>query len=112
MRLAWRVLGDRPDILTFIRIGPMACMIDDQTVTIDRLRNLVGELLREANQVMSSQLLLGLQTSWINRVIAQGNVANRENEDEVRYSFLSDASNEFHRHGQDLPIHLFSNGCT
>jgi hypothetical protein len=35
-------------------------MIDDQVVTIDTLQNLVGELLREANQVMTNQLLLGV----------------------------------------------------
>ncbi|CAM6037221.1 unnamed protein product, partial [Sphagnum compactum] len=34
------------------------------------------------------------------------------NEDEVGYSFLSDARNEFHRHGQDLAIHLFSDQRT
>ncbi len=77
----------------------MACTIDGQAVTIDTLRNLVGELLCEANQVMSNQLLLGLQTAWINRAILQGNVADRVNEDEVGYFFLSDARNKFHRHG-------------
>jgi hypothetical protein len=86
----------------------MACTIDGQAVTIDTLRNLVGKLLREANQVMSNQLLLRLQTAWINWVIAEGNVEDRANEDEVGYSFLSDARNEFHRRGQDLAIHLFS----
>ncbi len=60
MRLTWRVLGDGLDISRLIRIGPMVCMIDDQVVTIDTLQNLVGELLREANQVMTNQLLLGL----------------------------------------------------
>jgi hypothetical protein len=60
MCLAWRVLGDGPDIPRLVRIGPMACTIDGQAVTIDTLRNLVGKLLREANQVMSNQLLLGL----------------------------------------------------
>jgi hypothetical protein len=112
MRLTWRVLVDGPNIPRLIRIGPMACTIDGQAITIDTLRNLVGKLLREANQVMSNQLLLGLQTAWINRVIAQGNVANRVNEYEVEYSFLSDACNEFHRHGQDLAIHLFSDRRT
>jgi hypothetical protein len=90
----------------------MACTIDGQAITIDMLRNLVDELLREANQVMSNQLLLRLQTSWINRVIAEGNVEDRANEDEVKYSFLSDAHNEFHRRGQDLAIHLFSDRRT
>jgi hypothetical protein len=104
MRLAWRVLGNGLDIPRLIRIGPMACTIDGQPVTIDTLRNLVGELFREANQVMSNQLLLGPQTAWINRVITEGNVKDKANEDEVRYSFLSDARNEFHRHGQDLAI--------
>jgi hypothetical protein len=32
----------------------MVCTIDGQAVTIDTLRNLVGELLREANRVMSN----------------------------------------------------------
>ncbi|CAK9205221.1 unnamed protein product [Sphagnum troendelagicum] len=61
---------------------------------------------------MSNQLLLGLQTAWINRAIAEGNVEDRANEDEVEYSFLSDARNEFHRHGQDLTVHLFSDRHT
>jgi hypothetical protein len=90
----------------------MACTIDDQAVTIDTLRNLVGELLRKANQVMSNQLLLGLQTAWIKRVIAEGNIEDRANEDKVGYSFLSNARNEFHRHGQDRAIHLFSDRRT
>ncbi len=45
-------------------------------------------------------------------MIAEGNVVHRANEDEVGYSFLSDAHNEFHRHGQDLAIHLFSDWRT
>ncbi|CAM6054230.1 unnamed protein product [Sphagnum tenellum] len=112
MRLACTVLGNEPDIPRLVRIGPVACTIDGQAVTIDTLRNLIGELLREANQVMSDQLLLGLQTAWIKRVIAEGNVEDRVNEDEVGYSFLSDARNEFHRHAQDLAIHLFSDRRT
>jgi hypothetical protein len=56
----------------------------------------VGELLREANQVLNNQLLLALEITWINRVIAQGNVADRANEDKVEYFFLSNARNEFH----------------
>jgi hypothetical protein len=90
----------------------LACTIDGQVVTIDTLQNLVDELLREANQVTSNQLLLGLQTAGINRVIAEGNVEDRVKEDEVGYSFLSDARNEFHRHGQDFAIHLFSDRRT
>jgi hypothetical protein len=112
MRLAWRVVGDGPNIPRLVQIGPMACTIDGQAVTIDTLRNLVGELLREANQVMSNQLLLGLQTAWINRAIVEGNVEDRANEDKVEYSFLSNARNEFHRHGQDLTVHLFSDRRT
>jgi len=45
-------------------------------------------------------------------VITEGNVANRANEGDVGYSFLSDARNEFHRHGQDLAIHLFNDQHT
>ncbi len=60
---------------------------------------------------MNFEVLL-LQRAWINRVIAEGNVEDRANEDEVGYSFLSDARNEFHRHGQDLAIHLFSDRRT
>ncbi len=45
-------------------------------------------------------------------MIAEGNVANKANEDKVRYSFLSDARNEFHPHEQDLAIHLFSDRRT
>jgi hypothetical protein len=56
MRLAWRVLGDGPNIPRLVRIGPMACTIDGQAVSIDTLRNLVGELLCEANQMMSNQI--------------------------------------------------------
>jgi hypothetical protein len=112
MHLAWAVSGDEPDIPRLVRIGPMACMINGQVVTIDTLRNLVGKLRREANQVMSNQLLLGLRTAWIGRVIAEGNVADKANEDKVGYSFLSDVRNEFHRHGQDLAIHLFSDRHT
>jgi len=112
MRLACRVLSDGLDIPRLVRIGPMACTIDGQTITINTLQNLVGELLREANQVMSNQLLLGLQTAWINRVIAEGKVVDMANEDEVGYSFLSDARNEFHHHGQDLAIHLFNDRRT
>jgi hypothetical protein len=108
MRLVCTVLGDGPDIPRLVRIGPLACTIDGQAVTIDTLRNMVGKLLGEENKVMSNQLLLGLQTTWIGRVIAEGNIVDRVNEDKVGYSFLSDACNEFHRHGQDLAIHLFT----
>jgi len=99
MHLVGAVSNDESDIPRLVWIGPMVCTIDGQAVTIDTLRNLVSKLLREANQVMSNQLLLGLETAWINRVIAEGNVEDRVNEDEVGYSFLSDARNEFHRHG-------------
>jgi len=37
MRLAWKVVGDGPDISRLVRIGPMACTIDGQAVTIDTL---------------------------------------------------------------------------
>jgi len=90
----------------------MACTIDGQAVTIDTLRNLVRKLLGEANKVMSDQLLLRLHIAWIGRVITKGNIADRANECDVRYSFLLDARNEFHRHGQDLAIHLFSDQHT
>jgi hypothetical protein len=112
MRLACTVLGDGPDIPRLVWIGAMACTINGQAVTIDTLRNLVSKLLGEANKVMSDQLLLGLHTAWIGRVIAEGNVVDRANEGDVGYSFLSDARNEFHRHGQDLAIHLFSDQHT
>jgi hypothetical protein len=65
MRLACTVLGDGPDIPRLVRIGPMACTIDNHAVTIDTMRNLVGKLFREANNVMRNELLLGLQTAWI-----------------------------------------------
>jgi hypothetical protein len=45
-------------------------------------------------------------------VIAEGNIVDKVNEDEIGYSFLSDARNEFHRHGQDLAIHLFTDRLT
>jgi hypothetical protein len=73
---------------------------------------MVGKLLGEANKVMSNQLLLGLQTTWIGQVIAEGNIVDKVNEDKVGYSFLSDAYNEFHRHGQDLAMHLFTDWLT
>jgi len=99
MHFTCMVLGDVPDIPKLVQIGAMACTIDGQAVTIDTLRNLVGKLLGEANKVMSDQLLLGLHTAWIGQVIAEGNVADKANEGDVGYSFLSDARNEFHRHG-------------
>ncbi len=112
MHLVCTMLGDGLDIPKLVRIGAMACTIDGQAVTIDTLQNLVGKLLGEANKVMSDQLLLGLHTAWIGRVIAEGNVADRANEGDVGYSFLSDVCNEFHHHGQDLAIHLFSDRHT
>jgi hypothetical protein len=45
-------------------------------------------------------------------VIAEGNIADRANEGDVGYSFLLNARNEFHRHGQNLAIHLFSDRHT
>ncbi len=45
-------------------------------------------------------------------MIFEGKVADRANEGDVGYSFLSDARNEFHRHGQDLVIHLFNDRHT
>jgi hypothetical protein len=112
MRLACTVLGDGSNILKLIRIGLMACTIDGQAITIDTLRNLVGKLLCEAKKVMRNQLLLGLQTVWIRRVIVEGNIADRANESNIGYSFLLDARNEFHHHGHDLAIHLLSNRHT
>ncbi len=60
MRLVCMVLGDGPDIPRLVHINPLACTINGQVVTIDSLRNLVSELLREANKIMSNQLLLRL----------------------------------------------------
>ncbi|CAK9868446.1 unnamed protein product [Sphagnum jensenii] len=112
MRLAWTMLGDGPNIPRLVRIGPMACTINGQAITIDTLRNLVGKLFRETNKVMRNELLLGLQTAWIGQTIARGNIVDKANEDNVGYSFLSDASNEFNRHRQDLALHLFSHRHT
>jgi hypothetical protein len=61
MHLARAVSDEKPDIPKLIRIDLMACTINGQVVTINTLRNLVGKLLREANQMMSNQLLLGFQ---------------------------------------------------
>jgi hypothetical protein len=82
-------------------------MINGQVITINTLQNLVGKLLSEANKIMSNQLLLGFQIAWIGQVIAESNIADKENEDNVGYSFLLDVCNEFHCHGQDdaLPSH-------
>jgi len=107
MCLACTVLGDGPDIPRLVRIGPMACTINGQAITIDTLRNLVSKFFSEANKVMRNQLLLGLQTA-----IAESNIINKANEDDVGYSFLSNACNEFHRHGQNLAIHLFNDRHT
>ncbi len=63
MCLVGAVPGDEPSIPRLVRIGPMACTIDGQAFTIDTLRNLVDELLREPNRVMRNQLLLGLRMS-------------------------------------------------
>jgi hypothetical protein len=98
------VLGDGPNIPRFIRIGPLECTFDGQTVTIDILRNLISKLFGEANKVTSNQLLLELQTSWIGQVIAEGNIVGKANENNIGYSFLSNACNEFHRHGEDTCI--------
>jgi len=46
----------------------------------------------------------------LNPTLGQSRVATA-NEDEVGYSFLSDARNEFHCHEQDLAIHLFNDRC-
>jgi hypothetical protein len=61
---------------------------------------------------MSNQLLLGFQTAWISQVIIEGNIVDKGNEDNIGYSFLSNVYNEFHHHGHDLAIHLFSNRHT
>jgi hypothetical protein len=45
-------------------------------------------------------------------MIAEGNIVDKVNEDNIGYSFLSNACNEFHRHGQDLTIHHFNNQHT
>jgi len=57
---------------------------------------------------MNNQLLIGLQTTWISHVIDESNIDDRANENNIGYSFLLDICNEFHCHGQDLVIHLFS----
>ncbi len=61
---------------------------------------------------MSNQLLLSFQTTWIHQVMAEGNIVDKANEDDVGYSFLSYTCNEFHHHGQNLVIHLFSDWYT
>ncbi len=40
--------------------------------------------------------------------MAEGNIVDKVNEDNVGYSFSLDTCNEFHRHGQNLTIHFFS----
>jgi hypothetical protein len=67
MRLAYTVLGNGPDFPRLVQIDPLACTIDGQVVTIDTLRNLIGKLFGETIKIMSNQLLLGLQTTWIDR---------------------------------------------
>jgi hypothetical protein len=54
------MLGDGPNILRLIQIGPLTCMNNGQAITVDTLWNLIGKLLSEANKVMNNQLLLGL----------------------------------------------------
>ncbi len=61
---------------------------------------------------MSNQLLLGLQTTWINQVIVEGNIVNRVKENNVGYSFLLNIYIEFHRYGQDHVVHHFSDRHT
>jgi len=45
-------------------------------------------------------------------MIAEDNIVDMANEDNIGYFFLSDAHNEFQRHGQDFAIHLFNNRHT
>jgi hypothetical protein len=59
------MLGDGPNIPRLVQIGPLACTINGQTITIDTLKNLVGKLFSEENKIMSNQLLLELQTACI-----------------------------------------------
>jgi hypothetical protein len=78
MCLAYTMLGDGPNISILVRIGPMACTIDGLAATIDTIRNLVGKLFSKANKVTSNQLLLGLQTTWINQVITESNIVDKQ----------------------------------
>jgi hypothetical protein len=66
------------------------------------------QVFNEVNKIMNNQLLLGLKTAWINRVIVEGNIIDKANEDNIGYSFLLNTCNGFHHHGQDLTINLFN----
>jgi len=54
MRLTCIVLGDDPNIPRLVWIGPLACTIDGQTITINTLQNLVDKLFSDVNKVMSN----------------------------------------------------------
>jgi hypothetical protein len=47
---------------------------------------------------MNNQLLRGLQTTWISHVIVESNIADKVNEDNIGYSFLSNTYKKFHHH--------------
>jgi hypothetical protein len=108
MHLACIVLDDGSDIPKLVWNNLLACTINGPTITIDTLRNIISKLLSGTNKVMNNQLLLSLQIVWIDQVIVKGNIDDKANEDNIGYSFLLNTCNEFHCHGQDPVIHLFS----
>jgi hypothetical protein len=94
--------------LKFIHMRPLAYTIDGQVMNIEISWNLVKKLFHETIAIKNNQLFFTLQTTWINKLIFDGKIIDRHNEDTMGYFYLLNDHNKFHLHMSNLVMHLFN----
>jgi hypothetical protein len=75
------------DNLKFIHMGPFVYTIDGQVMNIEIPWNLVKKLFHESIVIVNNQLLFALQMTWIKKLIFDGKIIDKHDEDTMGYFF-------------------------
>jgi superfamily II DNA or RNA helicase len=106
--LACSIAGDTKGKPYIMSSDPSSCNIDGYDIHICRIRSMIQALLRDCSTVMRHEVLVGLNTQWIEELLERRTpILDAVNSNAHGYSFISDTKNPFLRHRNDLLRHMF-----
>ncbi|CAM6130039.1 unnamed protein product [Calypogeia fissa] len=114
MRLATKITSGTPTWPRLVPLGTknIACLIDNEMITLHTFRDMVRSIITEAHKVLNRDVLLGLKIDWIEDLLKESHHAIHDNINDVTplYAFATDPRNRvLQHHRTDLIKHLFHN---
>ena len=110
-KVAARILRSASGVPAICKISDTECTIDGYRLSKQYLATTVHELVERAEALMALDVLRGLNTDWVGKLLAPGGTSIIEHLSETKphYSFLNDKDNrEFEHHRHDLVHHLLA----